>query len=464
MRIEFDRRPILVFASGLIVGILAIENWLAIPVGIVFLFLIERRSVAWTYFAAILLGAIIAPKANSVEIPRNSTLDADVTVSRVPVIFDTGIQCIVDIQGQTFAMTMPSECEPHLGDVWRIRGKLQSLSETQEQFYAVRGVNERVKVLSAHKVSDGPWFYALSDKWRRSMLSLTHETMGPETGSLVEALCFNMNGRLSNELSQSLVDSGTIHVIAASGLQVMILAGFIQFAFGLLPLPRWTQLLLLSIVLLSYACSTGLNPPVVRAVIMAILFVSAYMFRREPDVMNSLGLACVAYLLWQPGSVYDLSFQLSSIAVGALGLFYRFNRSAPNTALESLGSQTYDLARGTVIATLGTAPIVAYAFGRISVIGLAANFLVIPFVAPIILLSLVSLMVHPVLPALSMGLMKLGVEPLTAWVKWAVEISASVPFAVLTVPAFSPLWLLAYYVGWILVWRPQVRPVPNNLS
>ena len=75
--------------------------------------------------------------------------------------------------------------------------------------------------------------------------------------------------------------------------------------------------------LVYYAGLTGFKPPVVRAVIMADLFLLGTIIQRKTDVYNILAAAALVILLINPQSLFDVGFQLSFTAVFSIIFFYK---------------------------------------------------------------------------------------------------------------------------------------------
>jgi competence protein ComEC len=122
------------------------------------------------------------------------------------------------------------------------------------------------------------------------------------------------------------------------------------------------------------------------------------------------------------------------------------------------GSRSREAGRTSLVATLATAPVVAYHFGYVSVISVIANVLITIALMPILVLSMLSLAIVPFSSALATGLMVACVSPLAGWVLWVVETLGSWELSSLNVPEFSPFWLVPYYAAFLFLWRRRVRP------
>lgn len=212
--------------------------------------------------------------------------------------------------------------------------------------------------------------------WQLHQLAVERiETLGlsPESRALVEAMSVGERARLTPSLREAYARSGTAHLLAVSGLHVGILFVAINLLLGALPLlpggHRLKNLLVLLLVWL-YALICGASPSVLRAAWMCSALQLALAFSLRYHALNILFGVAVVMLLLEPMQLFDISFQLSFLAVAAIlswGIpLYRGLRSRLARGLAAL------FLIGAV-ATLATAPLTAYRFGIVSPIGILLN-------------------------------------------------------------------------------------------
>lgn len=183
--------------------------------------------------------------------------------------------------------------------------------------------------------------------------------------------------------------TGLMHLLAVSGLHVF-LVGMVLYVL-LRPLLmrlrlRWrtvegTRAVLTVAVLGVYMFLTGGRPSVVRAVIMATLFIGGIFFQRSAHPLNTLGVAALILLAVRPPALFDVGFQLSMAAVaGIVTLNPRFLEMVPEWYRASQRTD-WLVSTGTVSAAaiLGTAPVLLFHFGWVSAAGLLLNVVGIPF-------------------------------------------------------------------------------------
>lgn len=206
--------------------------------------------------------------------------------------------------------------------------------------------------------------------------------------AVLRALLLGDRSRISDAQRDRFSTTGLMHLLAVSGLHVF-LVGMVLYTL-LRPLLmrfalRWraveTGRAVFTIVVLGfYMLLTGARPSVVRAVVMASLFIGGIVFQRSAHSLNTLGVAAVVLLAVRPPALFDVGFQLSMAAVaGIVTLNPRFLEMVPER-FRRTQVEDWVVSTGTVSAAaiLGTAPVLLYHFGWVSVAGLLLNTVGIP--------------------------------------------------------------------------------------
>ena len=210
-----------------------------------------------------------------------------------------------------------------------------------------------------------------------------------EARSIVLALVVGDRSAIDGATEERFRRTGLLHLLAVSGLHVLIVGmilyqllrpsllrlGFSWFA------AEYTRMAVTATVLLLYALVTGLPASVVRAVIMAMLFMMGTTFQRSSHSLNTLGVAIFILLLWRPSQLFEPGFQLSVAAVAAIvTLQPRF--SAMLTWGEGDVSPLVAFLRSSasvsLAASAGTLPILLMHFGAVSLAGLVLNTIAVP--------------------------------------------------------------------------------------
>lgn len=224
-----------------------------------------------------------------------------------------------------------------------------------------------------------------------------------DTFAILSALTVGYKDDLSETVVESFSVSGASHILALSGLHIGFLYAFLLFLLRRLPLSsvlmRWIRLIIILFVLWGFALLTGLSPSVVRSVIMFSLLAVSVVSASRSISLNTLSVAALGMLLYDPGWLFDVGFQLSFVAVASILLIYP--RLYCSIDIEhSYLQKVWGLVAVSIAAQVGTAPLVLLYFSRYSVHFLLTNMIVIPLVTLIIYAAIVMLL-FSFLPVLS---------------------------------------------------------------
>jgi competence protein ComEC len=263
---------------------------------------------------------------------------------------------------------------------------------------------------------------------------------------LAQGIVTGRRDSLSESLQEDLRATGLTHLVVISGSNVTILAGLVVAASAWVIGRRRALWLALAVVGL-YTAFVGADAPVVRAAIMASLYLGAGLAGRRGSAAPAIAFAAALMVLVTPSVIDDLSFQLSFVATASLALLAgpaldrlagpggldRSDRS-PGSMLAWTVAETAVVSVAAIAATL---PLIALHFGRISLIALPANLLVVPTFSAVFVGNFAT----AVLTNIDTGL-GTAAAWLLAWLPltWFVEVSdhlADLPFASASVDGFG---------------------------
>ena len=212
----------------------------------------------------------------------------------------------VRVFGQLSRLRAPSNPgENDLRAFDRRRGIHARLSVQQE---------EQVVVLGANRLHPGRVIASMARSARERLL----RHLGDTTGPLAVALVIGQRSFVTPAARQRLLETGTAHLLSVSGLHLAIIV-LIAKGFGtLLRLPKGWQLVWIVAVSGLYVAITGGRPPVVRAAILVGMLTLAFVLRRPAQTLNTLALAALVLMFWNPENVFSIGVQLSFLAVATL--------------------------------------------------------------------------------------------------------------------------------------------------
>ncbi len=272
-----------------------------------------------------------------------------------------------------------------------------------------------------------------------------------EAGLLAALLIGDKEG-LSDDDELSLRIAGLSHLTAVSGLHVGFLVGFCCLVFG-----RQIGSFVSIPLILLFALVAGCTPSVMRAAIMYMIALSAFIIRREADALNSLCFALLILLMLNPYSIASLSLQLSFSSTLGLILFAGKLQSRLMKPFKKLPGLLQKLCQAviggvscTVCAMLFTAPIMFTSFGSVSLLSVFSNVLTVGMTAVsfiggflLCVFSFISLQAAAVVAVIE--------KPLLQYILFIAGKVSEIPFGrVYAEDVFGVLALFVFFAGVLL--------------
>lgn len=343
------------------------------------------------------------------------------------------------------------------------------------QYLRRRGIHATVYVYDMEHVTvlgpDRSWWEArvasarsfVRDRLRRLISS-------PPARAMLEALVLGDRSSLDHDHRAQFARTGLMHLLAVSGLHVLLVGLvlyqllrplLVRLGMGWMPM-EVTRSAITGAVLLFYLFLSGSSASTVRAVVMAFLMMGGTLFQRSSHSLNTLGVAACMLLVARPTALFDAGFQLSFAAVGAIVSLHPVFRAAVPDAWNRNSFVRGCLASVSVslVATLGTLPVLLHHFGYVSFAGLVLNLGAIPLTASVLACGFLALLLAAPLPAVA-GLFAAASERFAELLLALVHHGDRLlSWTVLRVSTPDPWYLLAFVIvlvgatGWH---RPRIR-------
>jgi len=199
------------------------------------------------------------------------------------------------------------------------------------------------------------------------------EVLPGDAGALASGIVTGDDSALDPSTREAFLRTGTAHITAVSGSNVAMLLAIWNLV---IPGGRNRRLLAVQVVVIIsiwlYAIIVGLEPPALRAGIMATLVLLASRGGRRPDVLTLLALTSAGMVLWNPDHVQMPAFWLSVVATGALIMRMP---TAPGAGWRPMLRGTLE---GVALAQIATLPVVLATFGTWSLTSVLANWILAP--------------------------------------------------------------------------------------
>lgn len=471
-------RPMLQLALGIVIGISLVE-WSALPAApsIVLMLVGVMLALAFSGWAWLVLGlALGAVRYELWRSPPVQTPPPRVVLRAIGMLEPTrnGYRLLCAFEQPalpTYALVYFRPDVPHLpdyGDVFRLeavwRRPVRFSGFDWARYLERRRVYHITTVFSAKQFEVlqsgvGRWQRTFSAA-RQSLRSILRTHLAPENAALIEGMLVGAAGDFPPELREAFHRSGIGHLLATSGLHVMMALQMVYLLLRWTPIPFTGRIGLVIAAAWGYALLAGLRPSIVRAATMTTCALCAPLLGREADSLSALGFAGALWLLIAPHAIFEVGFQYSFSAVLFILLFYtRLERTLrgaairlrlvrdtcqpPTPAQRVLQQGLIPLLSVTLSAQAGISMVQLYHFGSVPLLSPLANLLAVPAAYPTLALGFWFW--------LSQGVGALPLEGLCAWLQWVAR-----TFGAESVPALHldalPAWLpIACYTGVLLL-------------
>ena len=257
---------------------------------------------------------------------------------------------------------------------------------TRKNIFVIGSINiDQVDFMGRGKQFDSSYYLNyLKDKVEKNIDKIYHYPYS----ALIKAIAIGKRTEIPPEWEPLFQDAGIMHILAISGLHVGIVTAALIYILKLLPIFKRTNLsyFIVIIFLLGYAALTGFRPSVSRATIMFITILLARYLNRPYHPYNSLYLAALILLFYQPLILFDAGFLLSFTVTFFIIFLYPIIK-------EQLGFLPYSISKPLAVSSaawLGMSPLSAYYFYKISYIAIFSNLVIVPLISIILILGLIS--------------------------------------------------------------------------
>ena len=446
------RSPAALAAAGLVALVLGRDTLLAL--GAVAAILVGA-TIAQARLAALdrtalgpLLGRQLDVRATLLEHPRARSFGTRVAAIRLQSAPGRGERVVLRASGH---VAWPAGSQP--GAELAVTGTLAALGpfdahERRRNAHALL----RAQAIRATGRRRGGILGTLDGVRARTERALT-SGLSPPRGALARGMVLGQDDALTEPVREDFRATGLAHLVAASGANVLLLATLVLAVGTAAGLGLTARLWFAIALVAAYVPLAGGGPSIQRAAVMGVAGLVAALAGRPASRWYALLLAGAVTLALNPRAAEDPGWQLSFAAVVAMlalvpALCARLRGAGvPRGLAEALAV--------TIAATLGTAPLVALHFERVSLVSLPANVLAAPAVAPVMWLGTIAGALGQFASPLAAHVAELAALPL-AYLTWLADRAAALPFAELGIGSPGLGGVVASYVAAgvaALAWR-----------
>ncbi len=269
-------------------------------------------------------------------------------------------------------------------------------------------------------------------------------------------------------------ESGAAHLLALSGLHVVIIAGAIWLLLRFFIRRPRRRALVAMLVILAYMLATPCGPPVVRATVAIVMVFITMLLGWPVELLNIVAAAAIVVLLWTPAAITGVPFELTfAVTVGLVVLGSRFQQAVFGQWLKHQG----DLARAAntrwsyamlhikhwacavitanAIGTIMAVPLTIYRFNQITPLAVISGLILLPLVSLALLAGLFELLAVLVWQPLGTAVAAVF-YPVVVSMMYTVRQLAAIPGSVINVRS-APWWILALGYAAIALWMVRRR-------
>ncbi|HVA66634.1 MAG TPA: ComEC/Rec2 family competence protein [Elusimicrobiota bacterium] len=242
-----------------------------------------------------------------------------------------------------------------------------------EDFERLPGPVSRVRLPSY-------WAQTLREKMQDGYF----KTLDAQKAHVLSGLMFGDKGRLSPALRAAIQDAGVMHLLVPSGAKVALVILAAVWLLSWLGASRAARFFGSALAAGFYTVMVGASAPYARAYCCALAYYAAVLLDRDTGGFQGLVLSAWVILLLDPRSLFSPGFVMTYLAMLGLSAADAWSgHLAPafNARLPSLISRILRNAAATLTVELMLWPVFAGVFGRASVLGSAANLVLIPCAA-----------------------------------------------------------------------------------
>lgn len=387
----------------------------------------------------VLLRVILTPPPQ--PLPNGASIHARVRLTTTPRIVSGHQQLNVLVRGQQVTLTTPQFSDYSYGDLLDITGKVTAkVLSSKKTVYSIYFP----KITKVTDASSLP--YQAAGFVREKVQQSFGQYLDPEAAGLLEGIVFGISTNVPKDLKTAFQITGVTHVIAASGMNVTLLAAFLLPVL-LRVFSRRVSLIGLIGVLAFYTLLSGMSASIIRATLMASIgFIGLLLGRQRTAFISFFLTGCIMVGI-TPSVLLDIGFQLSFASTAGMLLVRPLFPSLSRIPLLNLVEEDVT---STISAQITTLPILIYYFHSFGILAIIVNTLVLWTIAPLMVIGSLAVVVG-LLSTTVGGLIAFVCLPLLSYFLFIIRLFASFS-PVVTIKDLPLVMVTGYYLLVFAVW------------
>ena len=366
----------------------------------------------------------------------------------------------------------------HYGDIVLLEGNMRTPFFYGRKGFSYKKYLENKKIYVSLNIKNDFLFKKIgidnspSTKFKKNLISLRticsnriNRFLAKPYSSLASAILLGERSTINSKVWGIFKKTGTLHILAISGLHVGIMYFIFRIVLKIFRFPRAAGIVFSVLFLICYAMLAGGRASTVRAVVMFSILALGQILKRKMAFFNLIGLSALVILIASPNQVFDMGFILSYSAVLSIVYFSPkiyaiLNPKRNQKAVRSVKEKVKDFFLGSIAvslsAWLGLTPLTAHFFGTISPIVVVANLIAVP---------LLFFIMGSGLAFLSIGFISVGLAQVLSESMWfflillvkSMNALSHIPFAYLEIGRI-PVYMVVYcYIGLIVLFSLKIK-------
>jgi competence protein ComEC len=301
-------------------------------------------------------------------------------------------------------------------------------------------------------------FYQVSSRVKEKLVSIIYKSLPEQEAIILDGLMLGNQRAIPDETYDKFKTTGTVHILAVSGMNVGLISLFVFLLLKLCRVKKKAAAALTLGFITVFCVITGAGASIVRATIMAYVILISIIIEQDTDIMNSLALAALAILLFNPVDLLDIGFQMSFLATFGIIYYSEFSKKLPKKMPAWLAMTLFS----TISAQIFLTPVMANTFHQVSVITILANLFIVPLSGIISILGFV-MWLFGTLSAEAAKIFGASIWLMIKAMNAIVDILAAVPYAALSIKTIPPAAVFFYCLFFLILPHEDIEIRINRI-
>ncbi|HRU39261.1 MAG TPA: ComEC/Rec2 family competence protein, partial [Candidatus Goldiibacteriota bacterium] len=301
--------------------------------------------------------------------------------------------------------------------------------------------------------------YAFSYGVRQRLVGIIYKSLPLEQARVLDGIMLGNQRAIPPGLYEKFKSTGTVHILAVSGMNVGLIAFFVFLLLKLMGAGRKAAAALTMGFITVFAVVTGAGASIVRATIMGYAVLMCVLMEHDADVTNSVFAAALFILLVKPCQILDIGFQLSFLATFGIVYFSEEAKKLESVMPAWLGQTVF----ATVSAQVFIFPVMANTFHQVSIISVIANLFIVPL-SSLISMAGFCMWLFGTVSADAAAVMGAGIWALIKAVNLVAELFAAVPYASVSIKSLPAVFISFYTLFFLAAARRDIDIMAGRIS